>query len=79
MSDSSSVSVKLPSNIQLEYALRHAVQIVYKNGNVEDLTIKRIRNAAEKNLDLEDGFFKNDATWKEKSKSIIQAEVVRVG
>ena len=75
MSDSSLSSVA-PSNAMLEQALRNAVQGLFKAGNFEELTIKRVRVAAERYLDLEDGFFKNDPTWKEESKRIIQAEVV---
>lgn len=28
-------------------------------------------------MDLDEDYFKNDSVWKEKSKNIIQAEVVR--
>ncbi|MCJ1461853.1 hypothetical protein MMC07_000452 [Pseudocyphellaria aurata] len=73
MSDSSLSSVT-PSQVALEQALRKAVQRVYKLGNPEELTIKRIRAAAEHDLDLEEDFFKTDSTWKEKSKNIIQSE-----
>lgn len=76
MSDSS-LSSATPSQPALEQALRLAVQRVYKLGNLEELTVKRIRAAAEQDLDLEEGFFKSDSTWKEKSKDIIQSEVVR--
>lgn len=76
MSDSSLSSVT-PSQVALEQALRKAVQRVYKLGNPEELTIKRIRAAAEQDLDLEEDFFKTDSTWKEKSKNIIQSEFVR--
>ncbi|MCJ1270051.1 hypothetical protein MMC22_009945 [Lobaria immixta] len=74
MSDSSLSSVT-PSQAALEQALRNAVERVYKLGNLEELTVKRIRAAAEQDLDLEEGFFKTDSTWKEKSKDIIQSEV----
>lgn len=77
MSDSSLSSVT-PSQAALERALRNAVERVYKLGNLEELTVKRIRAAAEQDLDLEEGFFKTDSTWKEKSKDIIQSEVVRI-
>lgn len=77
MSDSS-LSSAGPAKATLEQALRHAVQRVYKNGNLEELTVKRLRTAAEQDLDLEDGFYKNDPKWKEESKNIIQAEVVRI-
>lgn len=77
MSDSS-LSSAGPKSATLEQALRNAVQRVYKNGNLEELTVKRIRTAAEQDLDLEEGFYRNNAKWKEESKNIIQTEVVRV-
>lgn len=76
MSDSSLSSVT-PSQAALEQALRNAVERVYRLGNLEELTVKRIRAAVEQDLDLEEDFFKTNGTWKEKSKNIIQSEVVR--
>jgi hypothetical protein len=73
----SSLSSGTPSHANLERALRNAVQQAFRNGNLDELTIRRVRAAAEKDLDLEDGFYKNDPTWKEESKRIIQCEVVR--
>lgn len=77
MSDSS-LSSAGPTKVTLEQALRHAVQRVCRDGNLEDLTVKRIRIAAEQDLGLEDGFYKSDPKWKEESKTIIQSEVVRI-
>lgn len=77
MSDSS-LSDSAPSTAALKQALRDAVREVYRSGDLDNLTIKRIRKSVEANLDLQDDFFKNDPAWKEKSKNIIQAEVVRV-
>ncbi|KAK4694144.1 hypothetical protein P7C71_g3387, partial [Lecanoromycetidae sp. Uapishka_2] len=74
MSDSS-LSDGLPSDATLERALRSVVQKVYKSGKLEELTVKRIRKSAEGELDLQDGFFKNNSAWKERSKDIIQSEV----
>ncbi len=73
----SSLSSATPLHANLEQALRNAVQQAFQNGNLDELTIKRVRAAAEKDLDLEDGFYKNDPTWKEESKRIIRCEVVR--
>jgi hypothetical protein len=73
----SSLSSATPSHANLERALCNAVQQAFQNGNLDELTIRRVRAAAEKDLDLEDGFYKNDPTWKEESKRIIQCEVVR--
>ena len=76
MSDSSSLSNALPPNSVLEDALRHTVQQIYRSRNLEELTVKRVRRTAEKQLNLENDYFKNDPVWKEKSKRIIRAEVV---
>lgn len=76
MSESSLLSEVL-SHATLEQALRDIVHRAYKTGDLNDLTVKRVRTAAEKSLDLEDGFYKNDPSWKEESRRIIQSEVVR--
>ena len=67
-----------PSAATLEQALRHAVQKVFNSGNLENLTVKRVRKSVEVGLDLGEDFFKTDVTWTSKSKLVIQAEVVRV-
>ena len=77
MSDSS-LSDDPPPDATLEQALRHFVQLLYQSGNLEDLTIRRIRKSVEENLNLQENFFKTDAKWKEKSKMVIESEVVRV-
>ena len=76
MSDSSSLSDASPSNSLLEDTLRYTVQQIYRSRNLEDLTVKRVRRTAEKQLNLEDDYFKNNSVWKEKSKNIIRSEVV---
>ena len=73
----SSLSDPPASEETLENALRSAVRSVYRKGDLEDLTLKRLRKAAEQDLGLESDFFKNDATWKIRSKSVIESEVVR--
>ena len=78
MSDSSLSGVDAPADATLEQALRNAVQKVYKMGNTDDLTVRRIRKSVEGDLDLQDDFFKNDPNWNTKSKSVIQSEVVRI-
>lgn len=67
-----------PSTAKLEKALREAVGDVFKSGNMEELTVKRVRLAAEKKLGLDQGWFKGDAEWKEESDRIIKDEVVCV-
>lgn len=61
---------------RLEQALRHAVQVVYKIGDLEELTVKRMRKAAEESLHLYEGFFKESEEWKDRSKRIIEEEAV---
>ena len=78
MSDPSLSGDGAPTDATLEQALRNAVQKVYQLGNTEDLTVRRIRKVVEEDLDLQDGFFKNDPIWNTKSKSVIQSEVVSV-
>lgn len=77
MSDSESLSDSPPSDAALKEALQNIVQEIYESRKVEDLTVKRVRIAAEKRLGLRTDFFKDHPVWKEKSKDIIQAEVVR--
>lgn len=65
-----------PSDDALARALRDTVARIYKTGNMEELTVKRVRLAAEKSLGLEPGFFKADDAWKAKSEQIIREAVV---
>ncbi|MCJ1432604.1 hypothetical protein MMC27_001961 [Xylographa pallens] len=62
-----------PSVMILEESLRNAVRDVYKRGDLEELTVKRMRKAVEKDLNLQEDFFKKPA-WKDKSKQIIEEE-----
>ena len=77
MSDSS-LSDGAPSQRVLQQALRNAVREVYRSGDLDNLTVKRIRKSVEADLGLQDDFFKNDPAWKDESKIIIQSEVVSV-
>lgn len=79
MSDSESdisAPAKNPSEKTLTAGLRDAVATIFKTGKEEELTIKRVRLAAEKALGLEQGFFRNDETWKAMSDEIIRDEAV---
>ncbi|MCJ1285738.1 hypothetical protein MMC26_005079 [Xylographa opegraphella] len=62
-----------PSVMLLEQSLRNAVRGVYEKGNLEELTVKRMRKAVEKDLNLQEDFFKKPM-WKDKSKQIIEEE-----
>ncbi|KAL3453470.1 hypothetical protein BJX65DRAFT_263990 [Aspergillus insuetus] len=64
-----------PSDKQLEKALRDAVAKIYKTGRMEELTVKRVRLAAEKALQLEEGYFKTNGEWKARSEQAIKDEV----
>lgn len=74
----SSLSDVTPSDGVLEQALRRAVQLAHKRGDLEAITVKRMRKAAEEDLNLQEGFFKQDPTWESKSKRIIIAEAVNI-
>lgn len=70
-----STAPSVPSDNALEKALRDAVAKIYKSGTMEELTVKRVRLAAEKELGVEEGFFKTSRDWKSKSDQIIKDEV----
>ena len=78
MSESSLSSDDAPTDATLELNLRNAVRQVYMNGDLENLTVRRVRRFVEEELNLEDGFFRDDPVWNKKSKGVIQSEVVRV-
>lgn len=71
----SSLSDTAVTDEKLEQALRQAVTTVYENGDLDNLTVKRMRIAAEEDLGLDAGFFK-EGKWKDKSKRIIEQEAV---
>ncbi|KAL2827087.1 hypothetical protein BJY01DRAFT_229407, partial [Aspergillus pseudoustus] len=64
-----------PSDKQIEKGLRDAVAKIYKTGRMEELTVKRVRLATEKAMQLEEGFFKANGEWKAQSEQIIRNEV----
>lgn len=79
MSDSESdqpLVASRPSDTTLTQALRDVVAGIFKSGKVEELTVKRVRLAAEKKLGIEEGFFKDDGDWKKRSDQIIKEEAV---
>ena len=76
MSDSS-LSDTAPDDNVLELELRQVVRGIHAKGNFEELTVKRVRAAAEKNLALKEGFFK-EQRWKDISKNIIEDEAVSI-
>lgn len=56
--------------------LRAIIAEAYKDQDFESLTLKRVRAAAETRLGLEDGFFKSNDYWKDRSKDVVNKEVV---
>lgn len=71
-----SLTSSRPSDKQIDKALRDVVADTFKSGKTDELTVKRMRLAAEKALGIEDGFFRGDSVWKVKSDQIIKEEVV---
>ena len=67
--------INMLSDAALESALRDTVGKIYDSGDLEELTVKRVRATAEHELRLAEGFFKQ-GEWKNQSKSIIEEEAV---
>ena len=61
-----------PKDSKIEQCLRRIVReaVTKKEG---DITVKKVRARAEAELKLEDGFFKDNEEWKERSKDVIHA------
>lgn len=77
MSDSElSDAPALPADSAIEKSLRSAVRTAVKEKS--EVTVNAIRDASEQSLNLEAGFFRSHATWKQKSKEIIQGEFSKV-
>jgi hypothetical protein len=75
MSDSEA-SVSIPSDSKIKQGLRKVIERIFKSGDHDNLTLKRVRKAVEDELELPEDFFRVDSDWKEKSKDFITAEVV---
>ena len=67
---------EIPSDRALTEAIREAVQNVFAAGDMENLTVKRVRMAVEEKLDLKEDFFKRDENWSQRSKALIEEESV---
>ncbi|KAF1943297.1 hypothetical protein EJ02DRAFT_453393 [Clathrospora elynae] len=66
-----------PSSAAIANKLRDVVIAIHKSGRTDDLTVKRVRTRTEKELGLDDGFFKTDSSWKQKSQETILDAVER--
>ncbi|KGO74583.1 hypothetical protein PITC_002280 [Penicillium italicum] len=79
MSDSESEAEEVvpnnPSDQTLEKGLRDQVATIFKSGNMDELTVKRVRLAAEDTLGLTAGYFKSTGDCKARSENIIKDEV----
>lgn len=64
-----------PSDEVIAQKLRDIVISLHKAGNDDELTVKRVRTRAEKDLGLDEGLLKTSA-WKDKSAKTIQDAVV---
>ena len=68
----------LPSETAIYSKLRDVVVAIHKSGNTDDLTVKRVRARTEKELGLDEGFFKTHSSWKQKSQDAIVEAVVGI-
>ena len=69
---------KVPQDKALIRELQDAVALRFRSGDMENLTVKRVRAAVEEKLKLPEGYFKNDERWNQKSKEIIERESVSI-
>jgi hypothetical protein len=69
----------MPSASEIEAAIRSIIADLYATDNLADLTVKRVRVAAEKKCKLRAGYLKEENAWRERSKTFIEEEAVRQG
>lgn len=67
------LQIEMPSAIEITSCLRSVVRVGLAKGDT--VTVNTARAQAELELKLDQGFFKNDESWKSKSKEIIQQAV----
>lgn len=73
-------SVPTPAEVKrVTKALQDAVKQFYADNEERDkLTVRNVRARAEESLGLDTDFLKSHTFWREKSKALIQAAVVRL-
>ena len=76
-SDLSEAMSPIPPDSTLEKQLRIEVGKRFKVGTVDTMTVNQIRQAAEKSLGLDGGFYVGHTKWKAESKIIVRDEMVR--
>jgi hypothetical protein len=74
--DEMTLSQNSQSDKKLESGLREAVATIFQKGNLNDVTVKKVRTMAESIMGLEEGYFKGHEKWKSKSDKLIKDEVV---
>jgi hypothetical protein len=66
-----------PAASEIEDTFRRIIRERYRDQDYDNLTVKRVRAAAEERLGLKAGFFLDESTsWKERSKKFVEAEAV---
>lgn len=78
-SDLSEAMSPAPSDLALGTQLRSEVGKRFKDGTHGEMTLNQIRQAAERNLGLDTGFYVGHSKWKAESKRIVLDEMVREG
>lgn len=76
-SDLSEAMSPAPPDSTLEKQLRVEVGKRFKAGTEDTMTVNEIRQAAEKSLGLDTGFYVGHTKWKAESKTIVRDEMVR--
>jgi hypothetical protein len=65
-----------PAPVAIESTIRDIISELYRTDKLEQLTVKRVRIAAEQELSLDPGWFKTHEVWKDRSKKFIEEEAV---
>lgn len=65
-----------PSVEDVESAFTDVIAETIRAGNLNDLTVKRVRHSAEVKLGLDEDYFRKSKEWKDRSKEFIIAKAV---
>jgi hypothetical protein len=65
-----------PAPVAIESTIRDIISELYHTKKLDELTVKRVRIAAEQELSLDPGWFKTHEVWKDRSKKFIEEEAV---
>ena len=61
----------------IERTLQQTIKALYQADQYDQLTYRRVRNSTEEQLKLPLDALKEDSRWREKSKAVIKAAIVR--